>query len=205
MAFPQNPNGGPLYPGNPYNPKVPIPVKTGASATLGGNPGLVTSTGGLFGINGLLLTPVFNTKTGKSYILLMNPNNFNCEENCEYDFPQEIPPRNAPQEGRDVSCHLIILKYREIGYAQFTINVTTFQKNTDTFTTYPYDVSIPPLPLTSKARKQAFPDQRIHTLRIPIDVPGERPQVSITSNGNAGPYSIISLVLCGNADESTQQ
>lgn len=202
MAFP------PVGPGGP-NPVHLPPIPSGAgskntSSSLSANPGLLTSTGGLYGLNGVLLSPVYNTVTNKSFILSMDPTNFNCEENCEYDFPQEIPPRNAPQEGRDVNCHLVILKYREIGYASLTLNITTFQKNTDSFNTYSYPVSIPPIPLTSKARKQSFPDNRIHTLRIPIDVPGERPQITVTSNGSAGGYSIISIVLCGNADETPQ-
>lgn len=170
----------------------------------GGNAGLLTSTGGLFGIGGLLLTPVINFSTGKSYIMLMDPTNFNCDENAEYDFPQEIPPRQAPQEGRDVTCHIIILKYRELGYVTFSVNVTTFQKTTDSFITEQYKVSIPSVAL-SGVRKKQFPDERIHTLYIPIQVIGERPQVSVTYNANAGPLSIVSLVLCGNADELPQQ
>lgn len=198
MARPE-PLPGPPIPRPPNINKI-----TPSNPQLGTNPGLITSSGGLFGINGVLLTPVINNITGNSYILLMDPSNFNCEDDGEYDFPQEIPPRNAPQEGRDVTCHLIILKYREIGFAQFTINITTFEKDTDSFTSYPFVVNIPSKPLTTKARKTNFPDKRIHTLRIPINVPGERPQVTINFKGNSGAHSITSLVLCGNADELPQ-
>jgi hypothetical protein len=201
MAFPQY---GPNSPGGlPPLPPLPKGPFGNQSSKLGSNPGLLTSTGGLFGVNGVLLTPVFNNTTKKSYILLMDPTNFNCEEPAEYDFPQVKPSLDAPQEGRDVSCHMLILEYRELGYATLTINVTTFEQNTDSFTSYPYQVSIPPKPLKGK-RKSNFPDGRIHTLRIPINVPGERPQPTINSNGGSGAYSIISLVLCGNADETPQ-
>ncbi len=176
------------------NPNPPNINPNPPNRPLGGSPGLLTSTGGLFGINGVLLTPVINNMTGKSYILLMDSNDFNCEESAEYDFPQEIPPRESPQEGRDVNCHLIILKYRELGTARFNINVTTFEKDTDKFTTYSFPVIITAL----------VPDNKIHTRYISISVPGERPQVSITRFGNTGPLSITSLTLCGNADTVPQ-
>lgn len=198
MAIPFPPIPGPPSP--PRKPGSP------SSKPLGGSPGLLTSTGGLYGVNGVLLTPVFNNISGKSYILLMDPSNFNCEENAEYDFPQGIPAvQNNPfQDGCNVNCHLIKLKYREIGIAQFTINVTTFNRDIGDFQSFPYIVNIPNIPLTGK-RKAKFPDQRIHTIFIPIDVPGERPQVTLNSVGGSGAYSIISLNLCGFADELPQQ
>jgi hypothetical protein len=194
----------PIPPEPPPPPSNP-PKGNVSNKPLGSSPGLLTSTGGLFGINGFLLTPVINNTTGKSYVLLMDPNNFNCEENCEYDFPQLIPSvqGNPYQEGCDVNCHLIKLKYRELGVAQITINVTTFEKATDQFTSFPYVVNIPPKVLQGN-RKGSFPDKRIHTLFIPINVPGERPQVTLNSVGSSGPYSIVSLSLCGNADETPQ-
>ncbi len=172
--------------------------------TIGGSPGLLTSTGGLFGSTGVLLTPVLNIVTGNSYILLMDSSNFNCEEDAEYDFPQEIPPREAPQEGHNVTCHLIKLKYRELGACSFSINVTIYIRDTDEFKTLSFPVSIPPIAL-SKNRKKTFPDKRIHTLYIPMsDVTGERPQTTITRYANSGPISITSLTVCGNADEMSQ-
>jgi len=193
-----NPNGP--------NPFPPPPIKPGAPPTkpLGSSPGLLTSTGGLYGVNGALLTPVFNSITGKSNILIMDANNFDCEEDGEYDFPQEIPPREQPQEGRDVTCHLVILKYRELGYARFAVNLTTYKRLTDSFVTVQYLVNIPPIPLKTRMRKQSFPDKEIHTLYIPIQVVGERPQASITRSGKSGPMSITSLTICGNADQTPQ-
>jgi len=59
----------------------------------------------------------------------------------------------------------------------------------------------------TKARKNAFPDNRIHTVKIapPYGViTGERPQPSITVTGGKGPLAITKLVMCGNADEAAQ-
>lgn len=177
---------------------------TGTGSKLGTNPGLITSTGGLFGIDGELLTPVLNLTTGKSYVLLMDPDDFNCEEDAAYYFPQEIPPREAPQEGRDVTCHLIILKYRELGPAKFNVNVTVYVRNTDTFDTKTVSVTIPPQGAKGN-NPTTFPDKQIHTMYIPFRITGERPQAFVTSKGGSGAYSITSLTLCGNADQAPQQ
>lgn len=195
-----NPNNPPIF----NNPSGNKPGSGKSASNIGANPGLVTSTGGIIGFSGYLLSPVFNTVTKNSYVLVMDPNNFNCEEASQYVFPQTIPPLNAPQEGRDVSCHLMILKYRELGVASFTITIWTFNKTTDSFQSVTYNISIPAIPLKG-SRKLLFPDGKIHTLRIPIQVNGERPQPVIFSNANAGPYSIVSLTLCGNTDETAQQ
>lgn len=179
----------------PFPPAPKQPSGGTKSSTLGGSPGLLTSTGGLFGVNGILLTPVFNNITQESYLIIMDSSNFNCDEDAEYDYPQVLP---LEQEGRNVTCHLIILKYRELGLASFTINITVYQQTTDTFITQSYKVNI-------ASKRSTFPDKRIHTKQIPIDITGERPQVTVTYKANSGPLSITKLILCGNADETPQQ
>ena len=172
------------------------------------NPSLITSTGGLIGINGLLLVPAFNQITNKSYIINYDSTNFDCEENAQYTYRQESNFERNPGEGREASFHLIILKYRELGYAKFSINITVFKQALDDFITIQIPVSIPRIPLTTKFRKVNFPDGRIHTTKITPPkgvITGERPEVSITRSMNSGPISITKLVLCGNADEAAQQ
>lgn len=179
----------------------------GKGINLGNNPGLLTSTGGLSGKNTLLVTPVFNVTILKSAVIGYNPSNFNCEDPCEYDFRQEANYGQIPGEGRTCTIHLIILKYRELGQASFSVNVTVFDQTLDSFITTAIPVNIPAIKLT-KTRLKNFPDGRIHTLRLNPKggpVQGERPQVSITINPNSGPVSITKLVLCGNADETAQQ
>jgi hypothetical protein len=163
---------------------------------------IINSLGGLYGVNGAMMTPYYNPKIKKSFIVIHDSFNFSCEESGEYDFRQEIPiVNNMPQEGRDVSCHLIILKYREIGAATFSINVTVYRKLTDDFATKSIKIVI-----SNTTNRKSFPDNRIHTKRIglvPV-ISGERPQTTITYNANSGPFSITSLTLCGNADETPQ-
>ncbi len=183
------------------------PKSSGASSRIGANPGLLTSTGGLVGANGLLFTPALNATTGKNVLINHDITDFNCENSSEYDFRQEANYGQQSGEGREASFHLIILKYRELGVAVFSINITVFKQDSDSFETVQIPVSIPVLPLISDKRKKAFPDGRIHTVKLypPKQViTGERPQVSITRRGDSGPVSITKLVLCGNADEMPQ-
>ena len=187
-----------------------IPPKTpSASSKIGANPGLITSTGGLVGANGLLFTPYINPNTNKNFLANHDITNFDTEESGEYDFRQETNYGQQSGEGRDCSIHLIILKYREIDSAEFFVNITVFKKDIDEFITVQIPVSIPVIPMNklSKKRQLSFPDNRIHTVRItPPDgaITGERPQVSITRVANSGGVSITKLIMCGNADEVPQ-
>lgn len=207
MGNQQNLNGGGQ--GGRGGGGPPGANKGGGGSGKPSNPSLITSTGGLIGVTGLLLTPAFNQVTNKSYIVNYDPTDFNCEENAQYSYRQEANFEKFPGEGREASIHLIILKYRELGRVNFSINITVFKQALDDFVTYQIPVSIPRLPLTSKARKVSFPDGRIHTMKIaPVIggvITGERPQITITIAGNSGPLSITKLVLCGNADEAAQQ
>lgn len=182
--------------------------KGGGGSGKPSNPSLITSTGGLLGVSGLLLTPAFNQITGKSFIVNYDPTDFNCEEDAQYTYRQESNFERNPGEGREASFHLIILKYRELDYAKFSINITVFKQSLDDFITYQIPVSIPKMPLLSKQRKANFPDNRIHTAKITPPrgvITGERPQITITYKANSGPICITKLVLCGNADEASQQ
>ena len=110
MSIIFNPNS-PGERGGGFNP----PTKGGSSggntkATI--NPSLLTSTGGLRGTAGLLMTPVINN-AGDSFILVHDPNNFDTEEDVEYDYPEVIPPINY-QDGRIASYHLLYYRYREL-------------------------------------------------------------------------------------------
>lgn len=189
---------GPPPPGGPPKPKSRV-----------GSPGLLTSTGGLLGSNGLLLAPAYNLLTQKPFIVLLDATNFNCEENSQYTFRQEANFDKIPGEGRSCSIHLIILKYREIGTVSFNLNITVFNQQLDDFINVAIPVSIPTIPYMkmTKIRKNTFPDNRIHTVRLaPLNgvITGERPQLSVTITGGNGPLAITKITMCGNADEASQ-
>src|SRR6266566_4881483 len=86
----------------PPEPGITKPLATNTSL-IGNNPGLITSTGGLLGTNGLMLTPAFNQITNSSFLLTHNSSNFNCEEDAEYDFRQEANYGQIPGEGRQAT------------------------------------------------------------------------------------------------------
>jgi hypothetical protein len=197
---------------NPNGSKGGSPPYSGiynSGHTVGNSPGLLTSTGGLYGYNGLLLAPAYNRITGKSFILLLDATNFNCEEDSQYSFRQEANFGNISGEGRTCSIHLIILKYRELGSVSFNFNITVFNQILDDYVNVVIPVSLPVIPFArmTKLRKNSFPDGRIHTVKLTPPcgvVSGERPQLSITISGNNGPLSITKVIMCGNADESAQ-
>lgn len=200
----ENPATG--EPTTPIRPK--LPTKSGTTkSTIGNNPGLITSTGGLSGNSEMLVTPYINTTTGNCHVTTYNSTDFDCEDDAEYDFRQEANYGQIPGEGRECTIHMIILKYRENGYAKFNLNITVFKQAIDDYQTVTIPVQIPPKPLT-KARLAKFPDGNIHTLKLyPPNgvVQGERPQITITRKGKSGPMSITKLIICGNADETAQQ
>ena len=194
MTQPLKGNGG-SGTGGSFNP----PVQGGNTNTF--NVGLLTSTGGLSGITGLLMTP-YKDQNGNGFIVVHDYTNFDCEENAEYDYPEYIPmDLGAYQEGQIVNCHLIKLKYRELGIANFIISVSAFNRNIDDFVT----VNIP-VAITNTNNRKTFPDKKIHTRFIGINpiISGERPQPKILRKVDSGPISITKLILCGNADEIPQ-
>lgn len=177
---------------------------TGSTAN---SPQLLTSTGGLVGSSGALLCPVFSPTTGRALILLFDSSDFNCEEDSEYDFRQEANYGQIPGEGRICTINRIVVKYRELGVAQYFINVTVYQKAPeDDFVTVSLPIDVPQIPLKkmTKSRKQSFPDKRIHTIILnPKVITGERPQVTATRSGGSGPMAITKVILCGTADETS--
>lgn len=192
------PNGGSSGGGGGFNPP------SGGGSGAGKNAlttNLLTSTGGLIGLFGALMTPCVDPISGLIYIITHDPTDFNCEEDAEYDYNQIVPDQ---YEGRDLTINQVVLKYRELGKASFYINITVFKKLLDDFETVQIPVIVP-FKATSKSRLKSFPDNRIHTIRIAPPkgvIQGERPQVSITRKANSGPISITKLTICGYLDES---
>lgn len=181
--------------------------KTGGGTTnsIASSPALITSTGGLSGAVGALLTPVnINQLPGpSSYIMIHDTTNFDCEEDSTYYFRQEV---GSQYEGQYIEINKVILKYRELGVASFTINISAYQQKTDDFKTIAIDVDIPAVKLTI-ARKKTFPDGKIHIINIAPPkgvIQGINPQCYISRKGNSGPMSITKLILCTYADEVPQ-
>lgn len=179
MGNKQNLDGGNNPPDPGGNPKPPKP-----SGPLGGQPSLITSTGGLFGFNNALLVPFFDTRLNLSYFVVYDPADFNCEEDCVYNFRLES---GAP--GKEIDVVKIFLEYRDLGPVTFSVAVTATQynKSKKKETIQRVEVSV------SVGTKK--PDKKIHSYYVDLKVVGERPQLSIVRKADAGPLSIIRATM----------
>lgn len=171
----------------PPEPKQPQPTGPASNAA---NISLITSTGGLIGINWILLTPFYDSRIKTFYFAIYDSNNFDCEEDAFYDFKMEdVHP------GRNVDVHKVYLQYRNIGIATFTINVTVVQydkvKDKTKFITIPKVIKI----------GTAKPDSKIYDKYIDLKIVGLRPQLRISRKANSGPLSIVTAMLVGNMAE----
>ncbi len=181
---PPNPDGGGGHGGKPYTPP-------GTTPSLGAQPGLITSTGGLYGQNNVLMAPYYHTLTGRFCFLYYDPNDFNCEDDCTYYFRME-----DVQAGRAIDVHKVYFQYRDLGAVKFTTTVTATQ----------YDKATK----TEKINTQSVSvtwgkgDGKIHSYFVDLKVVGERPQLSVFRAANAGPLSFIRGLLIGHSDEGQQ-
>lgn len=178
-------SGGGPGPGGGYQPPS-------GKTTIRGSPGLLTSTGGLFGINSKLLMPLFDSVFAKTYLAFIDVSNNNSEEEAFYLFKQEdVMP------SRTVSVHKLIVVYKELGPAKFTVGVQVyirkvnkfFQKSVALQISDRHDITAP------------FPDGRLRELPVDLVIEGERPQVFIRRLANSGPLCITRIHMIGHADE----
>lgn len=194
-----NPNGPPLFgPGTGWNippmgGKNSAPTNPGASS-----PGLITSTGGLFGQAGLLLIPFFDFRSGKYYLATWDASNFNTEEDVFYYFRQE----NVKQD-RAITNHKIVVTYRNLGIFTVTFFLTTFRKG---LTTYEDGVAIEQQGTYHTVSKTLTlgtknPDGKLYTIDFNLVNEGIRPQIYCDRKAMAGPMSITSVLLAGTMNE----
>lgn len=177
------PNGGGS--GGGYKPPS-------GKTTIHGSPGLLTSTGGLFGSNYKLLMPLFDEVFNKTYLALIDPEDNNCEEEAFYLFKQEdVLP------SRVVSVHKLIVVYEELGPARFSVGVQVYIRKTNKF----YQKSVELKITDRKDRTAPFPDGKLRELPVDLVIEGERPQIFIARRANSGPISITRIHMIGHADE----
>lgn len=179
-------------PKGPFPPnKPPVPTKS----NLGGSPGLITSTGGLYGSKFALLIPWYDTKNKNISLNVIDSDNFNCEEDAFYYFMQpDVSIAKA------VTVHQVAIIYREIGPASFFIGVIVYIRRTDTFVFKEVPVLITNDSPNIDMVNFPFPDGKLHTRYVDIRIDGERPQAYIKRFADSGPLAITSVTLAGHAD-----
>lgn len=180
-------------------PPAPKPPSNKGNSPIGSSPGLLSSTGGLFGSDGLLLCPLVDNFSNAFYLGVWDPAIFDTEEDCIYNFPQENVKLNYA-----VSSYKLIVIYRNIGKVTVTFNLSGFRKGLTTYQNNIAQIQQGTYKTLSKTMILGNnpPDNLLYTIDFNIVNPGERPQVSILRKANKGPLSIVSVTLYGNADEN---
>lgn len=170
----------------------PGPPKPPAGKVPGGSPGLLTSTGGLFGIGGQLLIPYSDLRTKRFYIALIDPNNFDSEEDSQYFFPEE-----DVQPGKRIDVHKLEVEYRNIGVGKVSFGVTGYVPD-------PKDPTKPGT-FTQKTKEvtlgTAKPDGKLYTIFVNLIISVIRPQAFLFRKFNSGPCAVTRVMMIGNSDE----
>jgi hypothetical protein len=155
------------------------------------NLSIITSTGGLQGLNSLLLVSVFINNLQRYAFATFDPTNFNCEEDCVYKFKME-----DIKLGRNVDVHKVYLQLRDLGKVTFNVQVaaTLLDRKTNKET------------ISTKNKDVVFGtgDGLIHSRFIDLKIQGERPQLIVTRKAKKGPLGIITAMFVGNMVEEEQ-
>lgn len=182
QGFIPNGSGGGRPPYKPPTGKPPIR----------GTPGLVTSTGGIIGTGQQLILPLFDLVSNKTYLELIDPEDNDCEEEAFYIFKQEdVMP------SRVVSVHKLIVVYKELGTAKFSVGVQVYIRKANKFMQVSKEVKI----VDRKDITAPFPDGKLRELPVDLVIEGERPQVFIRRKAKSGPLCITRVHMVGHADE----
>lgn len=167
---------------DPPEPPAPKPK----SKVRGGSPGLLTSTGGIFGTNFVVIAPIIDSVRGTGLYFTWNPFDFNSEEDTTYVFRQE-----EMQHARQVTIHKIVVTYRNLGKVKVTFSLSAYSNVNETFFSVPKTLVLGSI--------QA--DRKLYTKKIDLLINGERPYLTITRKANAGPLALTKVTLVGNANE----
>lgn len=180
MPFVPNLDGG----GNDPSGRTP-PAGSGGSGGSGGgssspgaNPANVSASGGLFGITGQLLWFGNSISFPFPIVYVLDPSNFNCEEDCEYDFKiEEVALYRQP------TVHRVILRFRDIGRATLNFFISGNVLGESVVS------KIVTVVIGGKR------DNKIYTATADISFTCEAPQLKIFRNANAGAFSLTKVML----------
>ena len=166
-------------------PTLPVGSQGGGSPGGGGssspspiNLSQLPVTGGLSGTVSAFLMIGFDAVANQNLTYLVDPTNFNCEETSEYDFRiEEVEPGNV------LTIHNIVIRYRDLGIATFTVNIQNAVKGI--LASKPFTVG------------NQIPTNKIFTKKCDMQATGEALQITITQAANAGPRCITKVRAWG--------
>jgi hypothetical protein len=158
----------------------------------GTNPGLLTSSGGLFGSASALLIPIYDPETNLKYIATLDPTDFNSEEDAEYRYRME-----EVTEGRLITVSRVRIVHRNIGKVTVTGRLSGLIKQADK--TWKVVFAEQTITIGDDTK-----DLSIRTEYFDMIITMERPQFIYKRLANAGPLAIISTTLITNVEQAAQ-
>jgi hypothetical protein len=165
---------------------------TTPKGTTGGSPGLLTSTGGLFGLFPVLMIPAFDAKTRIGSIYTYDVEDFDCEKDAIYKFKVE-----ELTVGRNVTVKKIILIYRNIGECTINVGVEAYSTLKEIKKRY--------IQVSRKLKIGFSPaDKKLYTKEVDLVITGERPQGFVIHKAHSGPFSGVSFTMIGKMQEENK-
>lgn len=159
----------------------------------GTNPGLLTSSGGLFGSTSNLLIPIFDPETNIKYIATFDPTDFNSEEDAEYRYRME-----EITEGRLITVSRVRIVYRNLGVVKVTgqLSGLVYSPASKTWQVVGAKQTI----VIGDDSK----DLSLRTGYFDMIITMERPQFIYKRLANDGPLAIISTTLITEVEQAAQ-
>lgn len=145
----------------------------------------IPATGGLAGIEGLLLVPMKDDISGFVFFYELDPEDFNTESDVVYEFRQE-----EIQEGRLPTIHRVRVMYRDLGKVTVVVGVRGFLNGNS-------EEKV--VALGSEAASG-----KVLTTLVDLQITDERPQLYFRRLKDAGPLAIIKMTLCGSLGDGEQ-
>jgi hypothetical protein len=155
---------------------------SGGGSGPGSNPVIdlsnVTSTGGLDGIDGVVLTFGLSEFFPQAVGWKFDAEDFNCEEDCEYHFRiEEIEPYRQP------TVDSIIIRYRDLG--KVTVNAFIIGNVLG-------ESKVSKIVVVTFGGKA---DKKIYTVKFDLTCTFEAPQLIIERDALKGPLSITKILM----------
>lgn len=161
------------------------PSGGGGSGPAPVNLSLLPVTGGLLGTQAVLLAIGFDELAGQNLTYQLDPSNFNCEEDVEYDFRiEEVEP------GNQITIHNVLIRYRDIGVVTFIVAITSDLNPA-------VNLSSSPVNAKQFTVGNQVPTFRIKTLKTDLQVTTEAPQIKIIRKAKQGPLCITKVRAWG--------
>lgn len=182
--------------GHDFNPPEPGSGDGGTGGGGGTNVaadvGKITATGGLMGLESMVLVPMFDPEFNIRYFGTFDYLDYNTESACEYRYKEE----DGPFVGRSITVSRIRILYRDLGKFKIKATVNAVQL-----------VEGEPVFISKSATKEfgsIIPTNKIITGFLDFVITGERPQLILSREKDWGPIDIIEAAMITDVEIAEQ-